>query len=58
MNSLESPTIRAGSQSFQVGDWIVDPAAGQISRDGITVKLEPKVMEVLIYLALRQGDLM
>ncbi|PLY13690.1 MAG: hypothetical protein C0631_13435 [Sedimenticola sp.] len=57
MNSLESPAVEDRSQSFKVGDLIVDPAAGQISRDGVAVKLEPKVMEVLSYLASRQGEL-
>ena len=47
----------ADYRPFKVGDWTVDPAAGQISRDGILVKLEPKVMEVLSYLASRQGEL-
>ena len=57
MRSPEIPKARASSTSFQVGDWVVDPAAGQITRGGRVVKLEPKVMEVLSYLALRQGEL-
>jgi adenylate cyclase len=57
MNSPEIPATKASSTSFQVGDWMVDPAAGQIARGGRAVKLEPKVMEVLSYLALRQGEL-
>ncbi len=57
MNSPEIPATRASSRSFQVGDWLVDPAAGQIARDGRAFKLEPKVMEVLSYLAERQGEL-
>jgi TolB-like protein/DNA-binding winged helix-turn-helix (wHTH) protein/Tfp pilus assembly protein PilF len=57
MSSPVIPATRASSRSFQVGDWLVDPAAGQIARGGRAVKLEPKVMEVLCYLALRQGDL-
>ena len=43
--------------SYQVGDWLVDPAAGQIAKGGLAVELEPKVMEVLSYLAHRQGEL-
>jgi TolB-like protein/DNA-binding winged helix-turn-helix (wHTH) protein/Tfp pilus assembly protein PilF len=57
MISPETPTNRTNYHSFRVGDWNVEPAAGQISRGGTRVKLEPKVMEVLIYLASRQGDL-
>jgi TolB-like protein/DNA-binding winged helix-turn-helix (wHTH) protein/Tfp pilus assembly protein PilF len=56
MSSPETPATRASSTSFQVGDWLVDPAAGEIAKGGVAVKLEPKVMDVLCYLALRQGD--
>jgi TolB-like protein/DNA-binding winged helix-turn-helix (wHTH) protein/Tfp pilus assembly protein PilF len=57
MSPPEIPATGASSTSFQVGDWLVDPAAGQIARGGRAVKLEPKVMEVLSYLALRPGEL-
>lgn len=57
MSPPEIPATGASSTSFQVGDWLVDPAAGQITRGGRAVKLEPKVMEVLSYLALRPGEL-
>ena len=57
MSPSENPASESSYRSLQVGDWRVDPAAGQISRDGIEVKLEPKVMEVLSYLASRQGEL-
>jgi TolB-like protein/DNA-binding winged helix-turn-helix (wHTH) protein len=57
MSAPEIPVTRASSTSFQVGDWLVDPAAGQITRAGRAVKLEPKVMDVLSYLAHRPGEL-
>ncbi len=41
---------------FLVGDWYVDPASGRVSHDGKTVKLEPRVMDVLVYLADRPGQ--
>ncbi|MCG8426455.1 MAG: winged helix-turn-helix domain-containing tetratricopeptide repeat protein [Chromatiales bacterium] len=44
-------------QRFIVGDWDVEPARGQIHCEGKTVKLEPKVMDVLCYLAARPGEL-
>ncbi|MCP5408380.1 MAG: winged helix-turn-helix domain-containing protein [Chromatiaceae bacterium] len=47
----------AGNHPFRVGDWMVEPAGGHITRQGKSVKLEPKVMEVLSYLASRQGEL-
>ncbi|MCG6867944.1 MAG: winged helix-turn-helix domain-containing tetratricopeptide repeat protein [Gammaproteobacteria bacterium] len=42
--------------AFHVGDWSVDSASGRITRDGESVKLEPRVMEVLVYLASHQGE--
>ena len=51
------PENDAKYQPFRVGDWTVEPAAGQISREETVIKLEPKVMEVLGYLASRQGEL-
>ena len=41
--------------TFVIAGWTVDPAALRISRDDETVKLEPKVMAVLEYLAARPG---
>lgn len=41
---------------FSVGHWDVDPAGGCISRNGTRVRLEPRVMDVLVYLAARPGQ--
>jgi TolB-like protein/DNA-binding winged helix-turn-helix (wHTH) protein/Tfp pilus assembly protein PilF len=41
---------------FRVGDWHVDPASGRMIRDGKVIKLEPRVMDVLVYLAGRPGQ--
>jgi TolB-like protein/DNA-binding winged helix-turn-helix (wHTH) protein/tetratricopeptide (TPR) repeat protein len=41
---------------FQVGGWQVDPNSGRMLREGVEVKLEPKVMEVLVYLAQHPGE--
>jgi|GEM_PF-3628546 len=43
------------SQPFLIGDWQIDPASGHIIQSGQAVKLEPLVMDVLIYLAARPG---
>ncbi|MGZ8201795.1 MAG: winged helix-turn-helix domain-containing protein, partial [Burkholderiales bacterium] len=40
---------------LRVGDWTVEPALNQLSRAGKTLKLEPKAMAVLRYLAERPG---
>jgi TolB-like protein/DNA-binding winged helix-turn-helix (wHTH) protein/Flp pilus assembly protein TadD len=42
--------------SFVINDWHVSPAEGLIEKGNTVVRLEPKVMEVLAYLASRQGD--
>jgi DNA-binding winged helix-turn-helix (wHTH) protein/TolB-like protein/Tfp pilus assembly protein PilF len=49
-------TAAPGSARLQVGDWAVEPALFQLSAKGRTVKLEPKAMAVLVYLADRPGE--
>jgi len=43
---------------FQVGRWLVQPKHNTISGNGKTVHLEPKAMQVLVYLAEHAGDVM
>lgn len=50
--SLPAP----GMERLRVGDWTVEPALNQLSAAGKTVKLEPKAMAVLVYLADRPGQ--
>src|SRR5580658_1110670 len=45
-----------GNAVFHLGQWQVDPALDEISRDGQTVKLEPRTMRVLVCLAERPGE--
>jgi len=52
---IESPPA-AGRMRLQVGDWTIEPALNQLSAAGKTVKLEPKAMSVLMYLADRPGQ--
>ena len=42
--------------AFRVGQWRVDPAVNEISRDGTTIKIEPRTMRVLVCLAERAGE--
>jgi DNA-binding winged helix-turn-helix (wHTH) protein/TolB-like protein/cytochrome c-type biogenesis protein CcmH/NrfG len=44
--------------TLQVGDWTVEPALGRLTAAGKTVKLEPKAMAVLVYLANRPGEVL
>jgi len=43
------------TRSFRIGDWKVNPALDEISRDGRKVKLEPRMMRLLCCLAARPG---
>jgi TolB-like protein/DNA-binding winged helix-turn-helix (wHTH) protein/Flp pilus assembly protein TadD len=49
MRSLESSII-------QIGAWRVDPALDEISRDGQTSKLEPRMMQLLLCLVAHAGQ--
>lgn len=42
--------------AFRIGDWRVRAATGRIEAAGRAHKLEPRVMEVLVYLAGRPGE--
>ena len=45
----ESPIIR-------VGEWTARPTLNRLERNGSSIKLEPRAMEVLVYLASRAGE--
>ncbi len=40
---------------FRLGEWLVEPRLNKLSRNGQTVQLRPKLMDVLAYLASRPG---
>jgi DNA-binding winged helix-turn-helix (wHTH) protein/TolB-like protein/Flp pilus assembly protein TadD len=42
--------------AFFVGEWLVEPALNRISRSDRVVRLEPKVMELLVLLAARSNE--
>ncbi len=42
--------------SFRVGPWRVDPVKSVIERDGYRVRVEPKAIRVLDFLAHRAGE--
>ena len=46
---------RDGGQPFRVGEWDVDPALLEISREGEVRHLEPRVMDLLVCMATRAG---
>src|SRR5215831_4030315 len=45
-----------GNAAFRIREWRVDPALDEISREGATIKLEPRAMRVLVCLAERAGE--
>lgn len=45
-----------GHKGFYIGDWQVSPSEGLLGRDNKIIRLEPKAMEVLVYLASRPGE--
>jgi transcriptional activator of cad operon len=49
---MERPT----TTTLRIGDWCVNPASGQISRDGETVRPEVRTMRLLLCLAEHAGE--
>lgn len=47
----------APTEAFHVADWEVQPSSNRIRRGDTEVKLEPKVMALLAYLASRRNEL-
>ncbi|TLY59384.1 MAG: hypothetical protein E6K52_11695, partial [Gammaproteobacteria bacterium] len=51
------PPVKSSDNSvIRIGAWRVDPALDEISKDGQTVKLEPKTMRLLVCLAQHAGQ--
>ena len=44
------------TKRFFIDDWLVEPALGQVTNRLRTVRLEPQVMKVLVYLVSHRGD--
>lgn len=56
MNTRDEFIDDASPAALQVGEWRVAPELNQISRAGETVRLEPRAVELLGYLAQRAGE--
>jgi adenylate cyclase len=52
-NSGDAGPIATG---WQIREWCVEPAVNEIRREGETLRIEPKAMEVLVFLANRAGQ--
>jgi TolB-like protein/DNA-binding winged helix-turn-helix (wHTH) protein len=44
------------SDDFRLGKWVVRPGLNNVSQNGASTRLEPKVMEVLVCLASQPGE--
>lgn len=53
--AMDVPVMQAQG-NLKVGHWTVEPNLNQLSRSGQTVRLEPKVMSLLVHLADRSGQ--
>src|SRR5271170_1397063 len=47
---------RPSTKMLRIGDWCVNPATGQISRDGETARVEVRTMRLLLCLAEHAGE--
>ncbi|MGB5743477.1 MAG: winged helix-turn-helix domain-containing protein, partial [Sedimenticolaceae bacterium] len=56
---MHSPANNTDSlgDAFELDRWLVEPALGRIVSEDVVKKLEPRAMEVLVYLARHQGEL-
>jgi TolB-like protein/DNA-binding winged helix-turn-helix (wHTH) protein/Tfp pilus assembly protein PilF len=50
------PVKSRDNSVIQIGAWRADPALDEISKDGQTTKLEPKMMQLLLCLAAHAGQ--
>ena len=46
-----------GDAPFRVGDWLVEPSLNRLTRGGESIQIELKMMDVLVCLAGRAGEL-
>lgn len=46
------------AREFRVGEWLVEPDLNTIQRAGKRISIEPKVIEVLVYLAEHHGEVL
>jgi len=56
MPKAMSQTPEAVPDSLQIGDWQFRVSAHELTRNGETVRLEPRAAGLLLYLAMRPGE--
>ncbi len=57
METEQPPNAAAsnGHAGLWIGDWLIDPAANELKRNGNVVRLEPRAMQALLCLAENAG---
>jgi TolB-like protein/DNA-binding winged helix-turn-helix (wHTH) protein len=58
LSDWSQPMKGADSPAMRIGAWRVDPAREQISKDGATVRLERRSMQLLLCLAEKPGQVL
>lgn len=55
-DAVRHPGSDRPQPAFHVADWLVQPALNRVSRGDETMQLEPRMMQVLVFLAARPGE--
>ena len=56
MDSSQPHETKTAPQPFRIADWEIVPASNRIRHGNTEVKLEPRVMQLLLYLASRPSE--
>jgi TolB-like protein/DNA-binding winged helix-turn-helix (wHTH) protein/Tfp pilus assembly protein PilF len=56
LKTKEQITPMTTPSAFRLGEWLVDPALDEVSRNGEVIRLEPRTMELLVRLAQSPGQ--
>jgi len=55
---MHTPDDSKGRSPFRLQDWLIEPDACRVSRGHESSKLEPKAMDLLVYLARHSGQVL
>lgn len=55
MSVSNDGTFELGDQGFHTGEWHVEPSRNLLVRPGEQMRVEPRVMDALVYLSEREG---
>lgn len=56
LDPMSSPVELHLPQAFWIEGWLIQPGLNRMEQDGKTIQVEPKVMQVLTYLAHHAGE--